>query len=686
MGVSALLSFIISSRALEQSVKGNLEITADSLVTQIDMWLNERRREVRNWSENKTFITSLEGGFVGKSALKSADKYLAGLKSEYQYMDMVGLADREGVVISSDNPETKGTNVADEKFFQESMAGKACFSEVFTSKTSGNPVFVLSNPVMKADEITGVIFVVVDVEFLSQTFVKPIKIGQTGYAFIFGPDGLVVGHPDPKMILKLDIKDYGFGREMLGKEKGFMNYSLEGLDKIAVVLKDKHWGWTTVVSAGIKETYAAADTIRFYSIIITVGFVLLLIGGISYTMGRLIIKPLGKAVFVMEKLSQGNLKHKVDINTRDEIGLLSKAIDSFTSGQAEFAGLMKEIGEGNLTKDVPSRSDDDEISPAVQQMLENLRDIVGKVNRTASMIASGTNEISDSSQALSQGASEQAASLEEITSSMTQVGSQTNTNAQNAGQANQLAVLARHEAESGNERMQDMISAMSQINESSKEIAKIIKTIDDIACQTNLLALNAAVEAARAGKHGKGFAVVAQEVRNLAGRSAQAARETAELIDGSVKRVDKGSDIVNQTASALQKIVDSIVKTADLVAEIATASSEQAQGISQINTGLNQVEIVTQQNTATAEQTASASTELAGQADTLKQILSKFILKEENTVSEQPTEPRQQETALETDSKGREQTSLWMKDHPRNPESESPQKVIIKLDDDFGKY
>ena len=261
--------------------------------------------------------------------------------------------------------------------------------------------------------------------------------------FFFAPNGQVVAHPNEDLLLTTNVKDFEFGPKMMSMESGLLHYSYDGRNKIGAILRDKNSGWSIVVSAGTDETFAAANRIRYYSILLAVGLVLVLIGGISFFMGRLITKPLGKAVFVMEKLSQGNLRHRLNIEATDEIGVLSNAIDGFTGNQAEFAGLMREIGSGNLTKDVPLRSEEDEISPAVQQMLQNLRDILGEVNQTAHRISAGVNEISDSSQALSQGASEQAASLEEITSSMTEVGSQTNTNAENAGQANKLAVLAR---------------------------------------------------------------------------------------------------------------------------------------------------------------------------------------------------------------------------------------------------
>lgn len=329
---------------------------------------------------------------------------------------------------------------------------------------------------------------------------------------------------------------------------------------------------------------------------------------------------------VAKKMSVGEVNQEVTFYSRDELGDVAESFRSMIGYIQRIAHYSQALANGDLTVSVQACSEKDLLGVSMKTMVANLSEIIGRTNAAAEQVNSGADQVSAASQSLSQGATEQAASLEEITSSLSEIGSQSRKSAENAAQARDLANSARTDADGGTAKMQEMTRAMSEIQASSRDIKKIIKVIDDIAFQTNLLALNAAVEAARAGQHGKGFAVVAEEVRTLAARSAKAARETAEGIESSMAKVERGTVVAGETVEALTKISASITKVNDLVQEIAVAVNEQAQAVSQINAGMSQIDSVTQQSTANAEETASAAEELSSQSDELQKLLSHFTL------------------------------------------------------------
>ncbi|MBN1275882.1 MAG: hypothetical protein JXA35_00200 [Deltaproteobacteria bacterium] len=254
-----------------------------------------------------------------------------------------------------------------------------------------------------------------------------------------------------------------------------------------------------------------------------------------------------------------------------------------------------------------------------------LKRIIRGLNDGADQVASASGEISSSSQVLAEGSSEQAASIEETSSSLEEMSSMTKQNADNANQADKLMKETNQVVNHANDSVFSLISSMEEISRASKETQKVIRSIDEIAFQTNLLALNAAVEAARAGEAGAGFAVVADEVRNLAMKSAEAARNTAELIEGTVKKVLDGSELVSQTSEAFSQVASSAAKVGELVSEIAAASHEQAQGIEQVNKAVGEMDKVTQQNAATAEESASAAEQMHAQAESMKAYVMQLV-------------------------------------------------------------
>jgi methyl-accepting chemotaxis protein len=401
----------------------------------------------------------------------------------------------------------------------------------------------------------------------------------------------------------------------------------------------------------------------------------------------------------------GNLKKRADISKhkggyKDIIQGFNKTLDNVVAPIQETVAILQKMADGDLTEKITKnyKGDYATLKNNLNDTIDSINDILSQVKQTVEEVTRGSMQVSDASTALSQGATEQAASLEEITSSMAEIGSQTKLNAENANQANALTLNAREAAEKGNIEMAELNVAMGEITESSKNISKIIKVIDEIAFQTNLLALNAAVEAARAGRHGKGFAVVAEEVRNLAARSATAAKETSELIENSIKTVENGSSLATKTAEALEEIKNGSVKAADIVGEITTSSNEQAQGISQINDGLTQIDKVTQTNTASAEESASAAEELSGQATQLKELIRRFKLNEISFVDKSDrydddidsrmlmSSSRSKSKKLPAREKQYHEDKRTEEDYENMDDSMNPEDIIKLDEDDFGKY
>ena len=339
----------------------------------------------------------------------------------------------------------------------------------------------------------------------------------------------------------------------------------------------------------------------------------------------------------MEKLdkaaAEGNLDYRGDSSKfkgdlAEIVNGVNRTMEGIVIPLRDIGDVLKKLANNDLTARVTSdyKGEYNILKENVNKAMESLENVIMQVADSVDQVSSASNQVSASSQALAQGASEQASALEETSSSLEEIASMTNQNADNANQANTLSIEANKAAEKGNEIMQKMAKAIEEIKKSSDETSKIIKTIDEIAFQTNLLALNAAVEAARAGEAGKGFAVVADEVRNLAMRSAEAAKNTSALIEESVKNAENGVTISQDVAESLTEINNITKKVSNLVAEIAASSKEQAQGVDQINKAVAQMDEVTQKNAATSEESASAAEELASQATELDSMVASFKL------------------------------------------------------------
>jgi methyl-accepting chemotaxis protein len=389
--------------------------------------------------------------------------------------------------------------------------------------------------------------------------------------------------------------------------------------------------------AGTLSSQATMATFGILIIIIISLFISLIIA-ISISHG--ISKPVKEMAEAAQKMAQGDLSAQVTVKSKDEIGQLgaafSETIETIKTYINDIKVNLTKVEQGDLTisSELEYKGDFSELQMSIRGIVSFFNDIVTQMRQASEQVSSGSEQVSSGAQALAQGAAEQASSVEELSATITDISTHVKNNAEHAVNASLNVTNVDSEIEISNQYMSEMIVAMSQINDSSSQIGKIIKTIEDIAFQTNILALNAAVEAARAGAAGRGFAVVADEVRNLASKSAEAAKNTTSLIENSIKQVKNGTRIADETAKSLLKVVEGAAVVADTIEKISVASNRQSNAIVQVTLGVEQISNVVQTNSATAEESAAASEELSGQAQTLKELVQKFKLKDMTNISQ----------------------------------------------------
>lgn len=426
----------------------------------------------------------------------------------------------------------------------------------------------------------------------------------------------------------MEKKDYANAKIMIS-DTGQTTNSYEKCNKLAIELNKIAEDNGVKFYTGIKETSRISIITS-----VSVSLSTVIIGCfICFYITRAIKNPIKEIETAANKMAKGDFDIEINYKSKDELGMLSESMNIMSNKIKEIVmdtvRVLESISNGNfnITQGVSYIGVFESIENSIVKITKDLSETMNQINFAAQEVQLASEQVSTGAQILAQGATEQSSAIEELSVTIEDIAVKAKDTARNAKEVNKLSLNAGKEVKDGNDKMKKMIDAMKEITSTSNEIKRIIKTIDDIAFQTNILSLNAAVEASRAGVAGKGFAVVADEVRSLATKSAEAANDTAKLIENSICAVNNGTEIVDTTAKSLQQIIDTTNNTIILVDKIAKASEEQSKSINEITIGVNQISEVVQNNSATSEESAAASEELNGQAHNLKSLIENFDLK-----------------------------------------------------------
>lgn len=540
-------------------------------------------------------------------------------------------------ITSSKTVVKENVDLTEKAYYATLVDGLTHISEPYVDSNTGELCVTISVPIKLENQVIGEVCVDILITALSQITANS-TLGETGSFMLLSGDNKVVYHKDSTFINK-NITELNLDSE-IATAVGNINtddlifFNEAGIPYVGCLDEINNTGWK-LVSYMTEEEFSSttnnlANTTVRNSIII--GIILL---SLVYTSITKFTKPLKEIQNVADKLAQGDLDVNISVNTNDEIGLLGISISHLIERLKKYIDYIDEsssvlnnfaTGDFRLILKNDYTGEFEKLKTAMTNISNMQKNIIGDIKDASIIIDSSSEQIAIGATATSQGATEQASGIEELSAEISQMADAVASTANSAKEAGIKSLKSTEAVNNGNKQMEELLKAIDEISKSSSEIGKIIKVIDDIAFQTNILALNAAVEAARAGVAGKGFAVVADEVRNLAGKSAEAAKNTTSLIENSISSILKGTELAGKTGEALAIVVETTEETSALINNIVEMSEEQAIAIEQIKTGIEQISEVVQENAATAENSAANSEELAAQVANLNELMNRFIL------------------------------------------------------------
>ena len=618
--ITAALSWVSSVSAVSETINNTSDVAADYVAASL-----EKYKAIAYETGSIARLADTEKSVAEKASILNE-------KVKEHSFEKGFLLNSSGIDIISE------ANYSDSYCFKEAMKGNTYVSTPAYSEITKSVSYAVSAPLWKdgipGSTPVGAVLYIPNGESLND-IMRSIKVGEGGTAFMLDANGITIADIDSSLVGVEDsvalgdtnpkLKKYSaICKRMITGEAGVGTYSYGGVTKVVAYSPIPGInGWSIGVAAVRNEFLG-----MFYlSMVITVFFVIIFtILGIrsGVRLGKNVIKPIMVVVERLKLLAQGDLHSEAPVpEENDETATLMNSLASTIQDLkiiiSNIDNNLSELSNGNFLIQVDDdfKGDFAEISQSFRGIIKSLSAAMRDINSNAESVQNGAIDLSEASQVLAEGATDQASAVEELTATITEISDKIAVNAKNAEKTSIIVADMNNQITESNEQMQKNIDAMNKIREASDKIAEIIKSIEEIADQTSLLALNASIEAARAGENGKGFAVVATQVGILAEQSADAAKNTKNLIQNAIMAVEEGIQLTNSTAQSLLAVVDNAKIVNESMAEIAKASDNQAVAASQITEGINQIAEVVESNSATSQESAAASEELSSQADML---------------------------------------------------------------------
>ena len=614
---------------------------------QVDAFFSEFLGMVRAHSDSQVFFNAIKDW--GTEDFEKSESFAAAAQELKSLMDAdtanISSAwlcniSKNGQTLFADGSlyGSEKQDVSQRDWYQSIMnTGECTVSSAYEDTLSGETIVTVAAPVVQNGTIKAIVGMDVSISCLIDEL-SSVKIGESGYITLFDPTKTIAFHPDSSLVGK-NISEVDYSENIAqainnNETQKSLSYVRDGQAYQGSVYYLEAFGGVVLgilpqaeYNSYISETVLSI-TICFVACIIVLGVIVTLFG-------FNITRSVRKLTHVAGKIAAGELNVNVDVTGSDEVAVLGYNISRIVARLKtymeyidEICDVLLEIGKGNLdfTLEHDYAGEFSRVKDELLRVQELLSQTLHEVVVAADQVSTGAEQVSIGAQAQAQGATEQAASAEQLTATVAQISEQINSSTHHLESANEEMTAVVTEIRSGDQKMEHMLQAMNEITQSSLEIEKIIKSIEDIAFQTNILALNAAVEAARAGQAGKGFAVVADEVRNLAGKSAEASKTTATLIEKALVAVQNGKTIADETAASFHRVFEGVNRVAEQTSHVVQNSEEQDKQVQQTAIGVDQISSVIQTNSATAEEAAAASEQLAGQARMMKKLVAQFRL------------------------------------------------------------